>query len=192
MNKFKLSMKLSMSNNFFNFHSIIWFTFMFIGFLLAFSITKKAWQRFQLNPTFTSLILKQDAMQIVYPTITVCPDNSGNEEKITKFTEKLGANANNTEELKAFFRAIPNFSYGIEELRSVVLSDASKKTVNRLSVDVRSLAFKLAKSCDDVFKQQTKFKYDMISSCDAFLPVYGEHGFCYAFNPKVYGTEKNE
>jgi acid-sensing ion channel, other len=167
---------------------------MLVGFLLAFSITEKAWQRFQLNPTFTSLILNQNEIRMVYPTVSVCPENSGNGEKITKLIEKLGTNSNESEEIKEFLKAIPNFSFGIEGLRSVVLSTAAKKIVDhQISIsDVRTLAFKLAKSCDDVFKQECKFKNDKISCCDVFQPVYSEHGFCYAFNSKVYGTEKEE
>lgn len=166
---------------------------MLIGFLLAFSITEKAWQRFQLNPTFTSLILNQHDMLMTYPTISVCPENSADESKIDQFVEKLGINSNDTGEIKEFLKAIPNFSFGTDGLRSVVLSDVAKKIVDRLPIsDVRTLAFKLSKSCEDIFKQECKFKYGKLNCCSAFLPVYGEHGFCYAFNPKVYGTEKKE
>jgi Amiloride-sensitive sodium channel len=180
-------------NNFLLFVSLIWLAIMLVGVLLALSITIKAWQRFRLNPTFTSLILHQNQMKMVYPTVSVCPDSSEDENEISRLIEKLGITSNETEELREFFKAIPNFNYGVKGLRSVVLSDGAKKIVDQLtSIDVRALAFKLAKSCDNVFSQQCKFKNDIISCCDAFLPIYTEHGFCYAFNSKVYGTEKKE
>lgn len=166
---------------------------MLIGFILTFSITEKAWQRFQLNPAFTSLLLNDREMQMVYPTISVCPENSADERKVSELVEKLGMNLNDSKEIQEFFRAIPNFSFGMEGLRAVVLSDAGKKIVDRLPFsDVRELAFKLTLSCRDVFKNDCKFKNGKFDCCDAFFPVYGEHGFCYAFNPKVYGTAEKE
>lgn len=163
---------------------------MSIGILIAFSITKKAWQRFQLNPMLTSLVLSNNEMQM-YPTITVCPENSENHNKIAKMIEKLAVNDNETKEAEELLKAIPNFSYGVEGLRSLVLSDRAHKILNRLEVySVRALAFKLAKSCDEIFNQDCIFKRETFSCCDAFRPVYGEHGICYALNAKNYGENE--
>ena len=161
---------------------------MFVGILLASSVTAKAWQRFQQNPMLTSLILSNNNVYM-YPTVSVCPQHSENSGKILKIIAELGVN--DSQEIEEFLGAIPNFSYGTEGLRSVVLShEAMKKVYQLKNKDVRSLAFKLATSCRDIFAKKCNFKEENLNCCDAFLPVYGEHGLCYAFNAKVYGENE--
>ena len=49
---------------------------------MAFSITHKAWQRFQLNPTMTSVVFNDRDQQVVYPTVNVCPFYMIDERKV--------------------------------------------------------------------------------------------------------------
>jgi hypothetical protein len=102
--------------------------------------------------------------------------------------QQLGANGNESKEIEELLSAIPNFSYGVEGLRSVVSSDEANKFISRLQMKrVRSLAFDLAKNCHEVFYEKCKFKLGTINCCEAFLPVFGEHGICFAFNPRKFG-----
>lgn len=165
---------------------------MLIGFLLAFSITDKAWQKFQNNPTFTSLVLNQDEMRITYPSISVCPVSAANDIKVFELIKKSGITENETQEIAELLKAIPNFSYGPKGLKSVVLSDLAANAIERLSInDLRSLAFHLALSCDKVFAS-CQFKNKSLNCCEEFKPVYSEHGFCYSFNSRYYGTSRDE
>lgn len=165
---------------------------MLVGFLLAFSVTDKAWQKFQTNPTFTSLILNQHDIRIAYPTITVCPGEAEDPQKVEEFIKKLGVSGNDSEEIAELLKAIPNFSYGSHGLKSLVTSDVVRRNEEKLfTTDPRVLAFKLAKSCDAILGL-CYFKGQTIECCSAFLPVYSEHGFCYAFNTKTYGSKQEE
>lgn len=167
---------------------------MFIGFLLAFSVADQAWQKFQKNPTFTSLKLNLNELKTTYPTVSVCPEAAGDDRKVSVLIRKTGVTFNETYEIHEFLNAIPNFSYGTKGLRSIVLSESGKIFMNQLSIDdVRTLAFQLKKSCSDVLQPQTCiFKKKIIDCCQVFQPIFTERGFCYAFNSRVFGTLEND
>ncbi|KAG5682554.1 hypothetical protein PVAND_011899 [Polypedilum vanderplanki] len=157
-----------------------WFFVMLIGFSLAFSIIDKAWQRFQLNPTFTSVILNDDGMRISYPTVDVCPNISIDSNLVKQILGHKTFN-DTTSEIAS---VIPNFEHlKIGDLK--VLGNALKTD------DLRILTFKLAVKCND-YIENCKFKEKDIDCCTKFLPILTEHGFCYSFNSKVYGTSLNE
>lgn len=59
------------------------------------------------------------------------------------------------------------------------------------SKSLRRLVFAVAISCDKVFKT-CRYKDDEIKCCDHFLPIYIEHGFCYAFNTRYKDSADNE
>lgn len=167
--------------------SLCWLSIMFVGFLLAFSITDRAWQRFQTNPMFTSLVLNQNRIKITFPSVSVCPESAVDDEKVLAMIKSLGTVRNDTKELKEFLSAIPNFSYGNKGLRSIIMSQSVEYDFFRLNVeDPRALAFKLAKSCDKLFKS-CRFKGEIVDCSKAFRPIFSEKGFCYSFNSRVYG-----
>lgn len=161
---------------------------MLIGFLLAFSITDKAWQKFQNNPTFTSLVLNPEKVKITFPTISVCPDSAADPKKVSILMKRSGIDGNDTKELVEFLSAISNFSYGHKGLRSIIMSDSVEDYVGQLiTTDPRTLAFQTALSCDHLF-HSCKFNNKIIECCKVFYPVVSEKGFCYSFNSKMYGT----
>lgn len=165
---------------------------MLIGFLLAYSITDRAWKKFQTHPTFTSMLLDQSDKQIAYPTVSVCPKSVVDFERVSEIIGSSGIKTNDTQEIEDLLRAIPIFTYGAKGLKSVVLSETVRPEVDQLlNNDIRALAFKLVKTCSD-FLKSCRFKKKLINCCDAFQPVYTEHGFCYAFNSRIYSTPHDE
>lgn len=166
---------------------------MSIGFLLAFSITDKAWQKFQENPTFTSLTLNNEEMRIVYPTVSVCSDPVYDLQKVENFVKTLSVPSDIALEIIEFLKEIPKFSFGKHGLKSLVLSDKAFDNIDHLNnnYDVRTLAFQLALSCNKIFSS-CHFKNQSIDCCNVFKPIYSEHGICYSFNSKLHGTPINE
>lgn len=166
---------------------------MLVGFLLAFLITDRAWKKFQNNPTMTSLLLNKNEKKIVYPTISICPHFAEDDKLISEVVKQMELNASLTQEVENLFRAIPNFSFGSKGLKSVVLSDNVKPKIKLfLREDPRTFAFKFVKTCADVFEGKCNFKSKSFACCESFRPVYSEHGFCYAFNTKFFGTAYDE
>lgn len=165
---------------------------MLIGFLLAFSITDKAWQKFQKNPTFTSLTLNKEEMKIVYPTVSVCAIQAYDLQKVENLVKISKIALNETAEVAEFLKEIPKFSFGKHGLKSLVLSDKALDDVDYLNNnDVRTLAFQLALSCNKILSA-CHFKNQSIDCCKVFKPIYSEHGICYSFNSKLHGTPINE
>ena len=63
------------------------------------------------------------------------------------------------------------------------------KSINKKTL--RSLAFQVNVFCNDTF-EHCKYRDEEIKCCDHFLPVYSEHGFCYAFNPRYIDSDNSE
>ena len=57
--------------------------------------------------------------------------------------------------------------------------------------NLRHLAYKVGIKCEDLL-EICKYKDEEISCCDYFNPIYSEHGFCYSFNARYYGTPEEE
>lgn len=165
---------------------------MLTGFLMAFLVTDRAWTKFQTNPTITSLVLNDNSNALPFATISVCPDQAASVTKVDDLMKKLKIKENDTREVGELLRAIPNLSYGQKGLKSVILSDEISAEVNDLfGDDLRSLAFQLSIACSDVFST-CRFKGKLINCCASFLPIYTEHGFCFAFNSKIFATPLEE
>lgn len=131
-------------------------------------------------------------MRINYPTVTVCPQQAEDPRKVEKLLKQLLPNTNDTKEFDEFIRAIPNFSYGSKGLKAVILSENNQYQIEELQyIDLRALAFKIAKTCPDVFKN-CRHKGRAVDCCSSFMPTFTEHGFCYAFNAKAIGTPREE
>lgn len=170
--------------------NISWFIIMGIGSLLAFSVLDKAWQRFQGNPMITNLIINSNEKQFAYPTVTICPENAADMERIDQFLINYGLYNKSSKELNEFFAAIPNFSYDPEDLKYVILLPESRRKVKEMiDLDIRSLAFEFALSCSNVFKPRScSFRGKAFDCCEIFLPIYTEKGFCYTFNSRTYNS----
>lgn len=165
---------------------------MLIGFLLTFSVVDKAWQRFQTNPMFTSLILNQNKVKITFPTISVCPNMAEDHKKVLTLIKQSSIRRNSTMELEELLSAIPNFSYGNKGLKSIITTESVEDDIDRLVTnDPRSLAFQLAVSCNNLFLA-CKFKSKIIDCCKMFHPVVSEKGFCFSFNSRFYSTVNAE
>lgn len=57
--------------------------------------------------------------------------------------------------------------------------------------NLRQLAFKVAKKCEDLL-EYCEYKKDPVTCCDFFKPIYSEQGFCYTFNAKYIGEDDKE
>lgn len=170
--------------------NISWFIIMGVGSLLAFSVIDKAWQRFQGNPMITNLVINDIDKEVVYPTVTVCPENSADMGRIDNFLINFGLYNKSSQELNQFLAAIPNFSYDPDELKYVILLPESRSKIQDLEeMNLRNLAFEFALSCADIFKPRTcSFRSKSFDCCKYFLPLYTELGFCYSFNSKIYSS----
>lgn len=45
--------------------------------------------------------------------------------------------------------------------------------------------------CNDTF-DTCKYRDEEIKCCEHFYPIYSEHGFCYAFNPRYIDAYDSE
>lgn len=79
---------------------------MMVGVSIAFSITAKAWQRFQMHPMLTSLTLTNNEEQL-YPTVTICPLNAESSDKVATMIREMGVKLNDSKEIAELLTAIP-------------------------------------------------------------------------------------
>lgn len=123
--------------------------------------------------------------EITYPTISVCPLKSYDGTVVKDFADEL--TTSNSKDLESVLKAIPGLSYS--SLKFLNISYNVSKLLEKQ--DLREIAFKLKVPCESIFKT-CHFKTKEINCCEHFYPVYSEVGLCYAFNPKYYGTPRNE
>lgn len=153
---------------------------MLIGFTMSLSIIEKAWERFQLNPTFTSIIINDEDTRLTYPTVDVCPYMAIDMVKIINLLGRepnVSKSAGITDIIKNFYHLSAN------DMKSI------SRAMN--TNDLRVLAFNLAAKCTDLFAN-CKFKGKPIDCCTKFLPVLSEHGICFSFNARVFGSSLSE
>lgn len=139
---------------------------------MAFSITSKAWQRFQLNPTMTSVVFNDRDEQIVFPTVHVCPFYMIDELKIAKIIGELKFLSDGDE----IFDFVPNLQ--LEGDRKME-SDQIKKLTSSSS-DLESTILNSSLGCSDIFNK-CNFKGIEIDCCTFFLLNLSEKGLCFAF-----------
>lgn len=150
---------------------------------MALSVTIKAWQRFQLNPTMTSVVYNDEDQQIVYPTVNVCPIYMIDESKITRFFGDL-KNSSGGDEISDL---VPNFKLE----GSKKMNFGQFKNLSSLTNDLRLMLMSLSRECYDIFKK-CHFKGVEINCCTFFLPTLSEKGLCFAFNTKIYASSQAE
>ncbi|CAG9801908.1 unnamed protein product [Chironomus riparius] len=154
------------------------------------NLKEKAIQRFNINPTFTSIALNENDIKVSYPTVDVCPVYAIDAAKISDIIKNLNTTASDKE--NDIIKLIPNFmaqtSDKIQYFDTKMLKIIGE---NLKSDDLRIMTFKLAIGCGDLIKN-CEFKGHPIDCCVNFLPRMSEHGFCYSFNSRSYGGELND
>ena len=122
--------------------------------------------------------------QLEFPTVTVCPVDPYDAEKLNETAYlTLADYESNYAEYVPILEMLPKFSYDdFDMIYEIVLNT----TVSLEKVDktgLRQLVFKVAMKCDDLF-YACSYRGEEISCCDFFTPLYSERGFCYSFNAK--------
>lgn len=98
--------------------------------------------------------------------------------------------SDNFDELLPVLMALPRLSYDtFGSMQEAILNMSDGLDVSKHNL--RQLAFKVAIKCEELL-EICKYKDDEISCCDYFYPLYSEHGLCYSFNTRYYGTPEEE
>lgn len=129
--------------------------------------------------------------KVPFPSVTLCPNEPFSEEAVNQTVFKmLGESEENLDEIIALLQTLPKLSYGhialvVDALQNVSQTDELNK------FNLRALVFEIGMKCSELFVM-CNFKDEDISCCDYFMPVFTEHGFCYAFNARYYSTIEGE
>lgn len=133
--------------------------------------------------------------QVLFPTVTICPLNAYNSEAVnetaaTSVLDDIKSESDSFEEFIPVLKSLPRMSYDtFGLLQEAVLNMSDELDIKKYNL--RQLAFKVAIKCEDLL-EICKYKDEEISCCDYFYPLYSEHGFCYSFNTRYYGTPDEE
>jgi acid-sensing ion channel, other len=105
--------------------------------------------------------------------------------------EDEGKEGDNFEEMIPVLKSLPKLTYDtFGKAYEAVLNITSSPDAKTME-SLRQLTFKYGIACEDLL-EICKYKDEEISCCDYFLPLYTEHGFCYSFNTRYYGTPEEE
>jgi acid-sensing ion channel, other len=134
-----------------------------------------------------------------FPTVTVCPIDPTDEDKINETAiDFFGMDANNNYdyvELFPFFRIFAGLSYDnlgdADSIYTEALKIDSHIDKKFQKVTFREMAFNLALGCDS-FLSQCTYRGVPIQCCENFENLYSEHGFCFSFNPRYIGLPDKE
>lgn len=130
--------------------------------------------------------------QVLFPTVTVCPLSAHDPELVnqTAASSDQAGVGDNFDELLPVLKALPRLSYEtFGSMQEAILNMSDGLDISRHNL--RQLAFKVAIKCEELL-EICKYKDDEISCCDYFYPLYSEHGLCYSFNTRYYGTPEEE
>lgn len=144
---------------------------------------------------FLFLVLGLDTdfhnQQVLFPTVAVCPNNPYDSELVNETAYRiLGGYDDNYEEFVPILKALPKLSY--ETLASTYAAVLNMSAGKEIKSNLRELAFKVGIKCEDLFFDGCRYRDEKIKCCQLFLPIYTEHGLCYAFNARYYGTPDEE
>lgn len=130
--------------------------------------------------------------KVPFPTVTVCPNEPYSDEAVNQTAFKILGEGEEVESdaVIALLQSLPRLSYGniafvMEALQNVSKTDELNK------FNLRALVFEIGIKCNELFVM-CNFKDEDISCCDYFMPVFTEHGFCYAFNARYYSSIESE
>ena len=123
----------------------------------------------------------------MFPTVVICPNNPSDEELVNETAYRtLGGYEDDYEQYIPFLDALTSLSYEtLKQFHQTILNLTTE--VNVKNKNLRELAFKVAIKCESVFLL-CKYRDDPIDCCDYFLPIYTEHGYCFAFNARYVGS----
>lgn len=96
----------------------------------------------------------------------------------------------NFEELMPVWKSLTTLTYNTLGSTYESLLNMSNE-LDMTKYNLRQLAFKVGIKCEELL-EICKYKDEEISCCDYFYPLYSEHGFCYSFNARYYGTPEEE
>lgn len=128
--------------------------------------------------------------QVLFPTVTICPlvDPALVNETVSK-TLSLDDDED-SDELLPVWQSLPKLSYDtLGNTYEAVLNISGD--LDLMKYNLRQLAFKVGVKCEELL-EICKYKDDTIPCCEYFNPLYSEHGLCYSFNARYYGTPEDE
>lgn len=127
-----------------------------------------------------------------FPTITVCPLDPFDEDKVNETAYRtMAENEDNFYEFIPLLEMLPRLSYENMDMAYQEVSNSKAKLDNEKKTTLRQLVFKVALSCESLF-YECKFRGESISCCEYFKPLYSERGFCYGFNSRYIGVDGGE
>lgn len=128
-----------------------------------------------------------------FPGVTICPVDSFNANLLneTAFKEDEGKEGENFEEMIPVLKSLPKLTYETFGMANEAWKNVSSNSEVKAVDGLRQLTFKYGIACEDLL-ELCKYKDEDISCCDYFMPIYTEHGFCYSFNSRYYGTPGEE
>lgn len=147
-----------------------------------------------LSPLFDDLGLDTDFhdQELIFPSVTVCPLDPNNMAAVNATAYQTLSNYEpNYDEYFPLLESLPQLSYETIDEAYKVFKDTTANLDNTRKLTLRQFAFKLAKTCEELFVA-CKFRGDIMACCPSFKPVYSERGFCYSFNARYYGMEDDE
>jgi acid-sensing ion channel, other len=131
-----------------------------------------------------------------FPTVTVCPVNPSDEEKINETAYRTIASYDPSYyEFIPLLRILPNLTYDNIDIAYKLYKEALKIDSNVeksfQKSTLREMVFKLAMKCEDLFSICT-YRGESVPCCDFFEQLYSERGFCFSFNPRYIGVSDEE
>lgn len=87
LNFITLTLESHKSKNFI-FYRLIWFICVMVGAISTMVIIVSLWEKFQTNPTITGLDTDFHNWDIPYPSVTLCPNQPWNIERLNASVEK--------------------------------------------------------------------------------------------------------
>ncbi|XP_075155899.1 sodium channel protein Nach-like [Haematobia irritans] len=166
----------------------LWFCLTAIGAVTALVIISSLWEKFQTNPTITGLDTDFHNQNVVFPTTVVCPKIAYDGNKTNDITLNKLANYDPSaaDQIKPFLQFLTSLSM---ETSGQLYRFASSIQMNGVKEkSLRQWAFSVVSKCEDILNK-CKYRDEVINCCEAFHPIYTEHGYCYAFNSRFKSTE---
>lgn len=128
--------------------------------------------------------------QVLFPTVTICPLSPFNPELVNETATTALASDDNFDEFIPVLKSLPKLSYeSFGGTYEAVLNMSNELDLSQFNL--RQLAFKVSVKCEELL-EICKYKDEEISCCDYFSPIYSEHGMCFSFNTRYYGTPQEE
>lgn len=129
--------------------------------------------------------------QVHFPTVTICPMSSFDPDLLNDTAAKSFANDDeNFEEIIRVMKSLTKLTYDtFGSTYEAIRNMSNELDINKY--DLRQLAFKVGIKCEELL-EICRYKDEEISCCEYFFPLYSEHGLCYSFNARYYGSPEEE